>query len=36
MYDGEKLVGINYDQLVIPLLKKVQELEARLATLEAK
>ena len=36
MYDDEKLVGINYDQLVVPLLKKVQELEARLATLEAK
>jgi Chaperone of endosialidase len=36
MYDGEKLVGINYDQLVVPLLKKVQELEARLAAVEAK
>jgi hypothetical protein len=36
MYDDDKLVGVNYDQLVVPLLKKIQELEARLVELEAK
>jgi hypothetical protein len=36
MYDGDKLVGINYDQLVAPLLKKIQELETRLAAVENK
>ena len=36
MYDGNKLVGVNYDQLVVPLLKKIQELEARLAAIEVK
>jgi hypothetical protein len=36
MYDADgKLVSVKYDRLVIPLLKKIQDLEARLAALES-
>jgi hypothetical protein len=36
MYNIEgKLVGVKYDRLVVPLLKKIQKLEARLALLES-
>ena len=36
MYDAEgKLAGVKYDRLVVPLLKKIQDLEARLAALES-
>jgi hypothetical protein len=37
MYDADgKLTGVKYERLVVPLLKKVQDLEARLAALEAR
>lgn len=35
-YHNEKLSGVRYDRLIVPLLKKIQELEARLAAVEAK
>lgn len=37
MYDSDgKLVGVKYERLVVPLLKKVQDLEARLAAIEVR
>lgn len=34
--EGQKLVGINYSQLIVPLLKEIQNLKAEIELLKAK